>query len=65
MNIELPLNITHLDVNNKITKDSVNKAYVKIQKKMHPDISPETSRLSAIVNEEKEIVLKNIKLVFR
>ncbi len=32
----------------------------KIQKKIHPDISPETSRLSAIVNEAKEIVLKDI-----
>ena len=35
-------------------------AYIKIQKKIHPDISPETTRLSTIVNEAKEIVLKDI-----
>jgi DnaJ-class molecular chaperone len=44
----------------KITKEEVNKAYVKIQKKIHPDISPETSRLSSIVNEAKDIVLNDI-----
>ena len=52
--------ILNLDVNKKPTKENVNKAYQKIQKKIHPDISPETSRLSAIVNEAKEIVLKDI-----
>ena len=52
--------ILNLDMNKKITKEDVNKAYVKIQKKIHPDISPETSRLSSIVNEAKEIVLKDI-----
>ena len=44
----------------KITKEDVNKAYVKIQKKIHPDVSPETSRLSSIVNEAKDIVLNDI-----
>ena len=38
----------------------MNKAYVKIQKKIHPDVSPETSRLSSIVNEAKDIVLNDI-----
>ena len=52
--------ILNLDVNKKITKEDVNKAYVKIQKKIHPDISPETARLSSIVNEAKDIVLKDI-----
>ncbi len=52
--------ILNLDMNKKITKDDVNKAYIKIQKKIHPDISPETSRLSSIVNEAKDIVLKDI-----
>ena len=50
----------NLNINKPITKDDVNKAYIQIQKKIHPDISPETSRLSMIVNEAKEIVLKNI-----
>ena len=52
--------ILNLDINKKITKDDVNKAYVKIQKKIHPDVSPETSRLSSIVNEAKDIVLNDI-----
>ena len=52
--------ILNLDKNKKITKEDVNKAYVKIQKKIHPDVSPETSRLSSIVNEAKDIVLKDI-----
>jgi len=52
--------ILNLDINKKVTKDDVNKAYVKIQKKIHPDVSPETSRLSSIVNEAKDIVLNDI-----
>ena len=52
--------ILNLDMNKKITKDDVNKAYIKIQKKIHPDISPETSKLSSIVNEAKDIVLSDI-----
>ena len=52
--------ILNLDTNKKITKDDVNKAYIKIQKKIHPDISPETSRLSSIVNEAKDLVLNDI-----
>ena len=52
--------ILNLDITKKPTKETVNKAYLKIQKKIHPDISPETSRLSTIVNEAKEIVLQDI-----
>ncbi len=52
--------ILNLDMNRKVTKEDVNKAYVKIQKKIHPDVSPETSRLSSIVNEAKDIVLNDI-----
>ena len=52
--------ILNLDIKKNITKDEVNKAYIKIQKKIHPDVSPETSRLSSIVNEAKDIVLKDI-----
>ena len=52
--------ILNLNSSEKITKKDVNKAYIKIQKKIHPDVSPETSRLSSIVNEAKEIVLKDI-----
>ena len=52
--------ILNLNKNIKISKDDVNKAYIKIQKKIHPDVSPETTRLSAIVNEAKEVILKNM-----
>jgi hypothetical protein len=52
--------ILNLDAKKKITKDDVNKAYIKIQKKIHPDVSPETSRLSSIVNEAKDLVLNDI-----
>ena len=52
--------ILNLDMNKIVTKEDVNKAYIKIQKKIHPDISPETSRLSSIVNEAKDIVLNDI-----
>ena len=52
--------ILNLDMNKNISKEDVNKAYIKIQKKIHPDVSPETSRLSSIVNEAKDIVLNDI-----
>ena len=52
--------ILNLDITKKPTKEVVNKAYLKIQKKIHPDVSPETARLSTIVNEAKEIVLQDI-----
>ena len=52
--------VLNLDINSKPTKELVNKAYIQIQKKIHPDISPETTRLSTIVNEAKEIVLRDI-----
>ena len=60
ISLEEAYRILNLDINKKIKKKDVNKAYIQIQKKIHPDISPETSRLSMIVNEAKEIVLKNI-----
>ena len=60
LSLEESYKILNLDKNKKNTKDDVNKAYIKIQKKIHPDVSPETSRLSAIVNEAKEVVLKHI-----
>ena len=60
LSLEEAYKILNLDKNKKNTKEDVNKAYIKIQKKIHPDVSPETARLSAIVNEAKEVVLKNI-----
>ena len=52
--------ILNLKQSKSLTKEDVNKAYIKIQKKIHPDVSPETSRLSSLVNEAKEIVLRDL-----
>tara|TARA_B100000787_G_C16063366_1_gene236553 strand:+ start:39 stop:533 length:495 start_codon:yes stop_codon:yes gene_type:complete len=60
LSLEEAYKILNLSKNKKNTKNDVNKAYIKIQKKIHPDVSPETARLSAIVNEAKEIVLEDI-----
>ena len=60
MSVPEAYKILNLNPSQKITKEDVNKAYIKIQKKIHPDISPETSRLSSIVNEAKEIVLNDL-----
>ena len=60
LSVEEAYKILNLDRNNKITKEDVQKTYLKIQKKIHPDISPETSRLSSIVNEAKDVVLKDL-----
>ena len=61
LSLEEAYKILNLDNKKNITRDDVQKAHTKIQKKIHPDVSPETARLSSIVNEAKEIVLQNIK----
>ena len=53
--------ILNLDESKKLTKNEINKAYLKIQKRIHPDVSPETSRLSSIVNEARDILMNEIK----
>jgi len=53
--------ILSLDESKKLSEHEINKAYQKIQKKIHPDISPETARLSTIVNEARDVLLKEIK----
>ena len=60
LTLEEAYKILNLDIKKRVTKEEVNKAYIKIQKKIHPDVSPETAELSSIVNEAKDIVLKNI-----
>ena len=61
LSIEEAYKILNLDKKKKISKVDVKSAYLKIQKKIHPDVSPETARLSSIVNEAKEIVLKDLE----
>jgi len=52
--------ILNLDPKKKYTKDDIQKSYKKIMKKIHPDISPELTRLASIVNDAKDTVLKNL-----
>ena len=60
MSVGEAFKILNLDQKKKISKEEINKAYTKIQKKIHPDISPETARLSSIVNEARDILLREI-----
>ena len=60
LSIDEAYKILNLNRGKKITKEDVKKAHSKIQKKIHPDVSPETTRLSSLVNEAKEVVLKDI-----
>ena len=52
--------ILNLNPQKKYTKDQIMNSYKKIMKKIHPDISPELTRLASIVNEAKDIIIKNI-----
>ena len=60
ISVEEAYKILNLDPKKKYTKDEVLNSYKKIMKKIHPDISPELTRLASIVNEAKDTVLKNI-----
>ena len=61
ISVEEAYKILNLDPKKKYTKDEVLNSYKNIMKKIHPDISPERTRLASIVNEAKEIVLKNLR----
>ena len=52
--------ILNLNTKKRYSKEEVMKSYKNIMKKIHPDVSPELSRLASIVNEAKEVVLKDI-----
>ena len=60
ISIEEAYKILNLDPKRRYNKEEVLKSYKKIMKKIHPDVSPELTRLAAIVNEAKEVVLKNL-----
>ena len=60
ISIEEAYRILNLDPKKKYTKEEVSNSYKKIMKNIHPDISPELTRLAAIVNEAKEVVLKKL-----
>ena len=59
ISLEEAYKILNLDFSKKYTKEEILKSYKKIMKKIHPDVSPELTRLASIVNEAKEIVLKD------
>ena len=50
----------NLDPKKNYNKEEVLKSYKKIMKKIHPDLNPDLNRLAAIVNESKDIILKDI-----
>ena len=52
--------ILNLDPNKKYSEKEIKKAHKQIISKVHPDISPETARLASIVNEARDIILKNL-----
>ncbi len=52
--------ILNLKPDIEYTKEQVMQSYKSIMKKIHPDVSPELTRLASIVNEAKEIVIKSI-----
>ena len=60
ISIDEAYRILNLDPKKKYSREEVQDSYKKIMKKIHPDISPELNRLASIVNEAKEIVLKNL-----
>ena len=60
ISLEEAYKILNLDPKKKYTKNEVLNSYKKIMKKIHPDVSPELTRLASIVNEAKETVLKNL-----
>ena len=61
ISIEEAYRILNLDPKKKYSKEEVLNSYKKIMKKIHPDISPELTRLASIVNGAKDKVLEDIK----
>ena len=60
ISVEEAYKILNLDSKKQYTKNEVLNSYKKIMKKIHPDVSPELTRLASIVNEAKGTVLKNL-----
>ena len=58
MSKEEACKILNLDPEKKNSKEEILKAYKKIMKKIHPDVSPELGSLASIVNQAKEVLLK-------
>ena len=61
ISLEEAYKILNLDPKKKYSKEKVLNSYKKIMKKIHPDISPELTRLASIVNEAKDKIIEDIK----
>jgi len=61
ISIDEAYKILNLDPKKRYTKDEVLNSYKKIMKKIHPDVSPELTRLASIVNEAKDKVIEDVK----
>ena len=62
ISLEEAYRILNLDPKKKYNKDQILTSYKKIMKKIHPDVSPELTRLASIVNEAKDVIIKDISL---
>ena len=51
--------ILNLDPKKKYTDEQILNSYKKIMKKIHPDKNPELNRLAVIVNQAKDVLIKN------
>jgi len=60
MPIEEAYKILNLDPKKKYSKEEILISYKKIMKKIHPDVNPELNRLATIVNEAKDVILKEL-----
>ena len=60
MSIEEAYKILNLDPKKKYSKDEIMNSYKSIMKKIHPDVNPQLNRLASIVNEAKDLVLKEM-----
>ena len=60
ISLEEAYKILNLNPRKKYTKNEVLNSYKKIMKKVHPDVSPELNRLASIVNQAKEVILKDL-----
>ena len=61
ISIDEAYKILNLNPKKRYTKDEVLNSYKKIMKKIHPDVSPELTRLASIVNEAKDKVIEDVK----
>jgi len=59
MQVSEAYKILNLDPKKKYTKVEVQKQWKKIISRVHPDISPDCQKIASIVNEARDVILKN------